>query len=440
MLTFLGALLLIFAVAAIFLPSDSPVGKITRGGKRKLILALAGIAMILSDGFFFYAKPGTAYAVQYLWGGDQAVTSQGLKTKAWGRLIPISFEIPIQDTIGAVEEEEGIYYQRATLREFSDAIKADIATSLIIGVNYENEEQFLNMADRNRSEGKLVHARIIPVYDQALKNTCKLMSAQEYISGASAQFDFWLRDQLENGMYMTEEVDNDSPRMSQIGDSAVVRQVQAQDPVSSFEKKKEYRIKRNSAGEPMRDTSNSLKKYGLTVIQAAVTDIDWERSFDARLDAQKEQVAATQLEKEEAQKEFYATQKAIQKGERLKAEEQAKLEKEQLTKTIAAETEAKAAKFKEEEEKNLLAAARLEKERIKVLAEAEYYKNQKLVAAGLTPQERKAMDIQMNKDKWGAISTMKFDGVYINGEQSAGGGEGILTQLLGAEVAKGMKK
>lgn len=389
------------------------------------------LVFILSGELFFIAKPGTAYAVQYPWGGDQAITSQGFKTKWFGRLIPISFEIAIQDTLGNVHTQDEIYYRRARPREFSDAIKADVATSIVISVNYQDEEGFLEMADKNRSEEKLVYARIISVYDQALKNTCKLMSAQEYINGASAQFDYYLRDQLENGMYLTEEVYEESSE-TPIFDSLANRTVATS--LSDRQKTKKYVIKYDKQGQPIRDLSNSLHKYGLTVQQAAVTSIDWEGAFDKRLDQQKEQVASTQLEKQKAEKEYYAMQAAIQKGEREKAEEQKKLEKEQITKIIAAETAAKQAEWKVTEETNLLAASKKQAERIRVEAEAESYKNRNLVSAGLTPQERAEWDYKTAVGVAEQLKELKLPQVYIGQDAKPGGT--LLESLIGAEMAK----
>lgn len=433
----IATILIVFAGALLFLPESFKAKiPIMKGipSNRAFLFVVAGIVVAGLNGLTFYAKPGTAYAVQYLWGGDQAITSQGIKFKYWGRLIPMSFEIPIQDILNNESpREEGIYYQPAKQREFSDAIKADIATSLVIGINYKDEVNFLDMADKNRSEERLVYGRIIPVYEQALKNTCKLMSAQEYISGASAQFDYYLRDQLENGMYLTEE-DIDSTRMEIIGDSTVQRTVVT--GAASLEKQRSYRIRLDGSGDPMRDTSNSLKKYGLTVIQAAVTNIDWEPSFDTRLQLQKEQVAQTQLEKQEAEKEYYATQKAIQKGERVKAEERARLEKDQIKETIAAETKAKAAVYIVQEERLNLEAEELRAARKKVAADASYYENSKLVAAGLSPQDRAQIDKEVAIGVAQAISALTLPEVYITGEQK--GNSGILTELLGAEVAKKM--
>jgi len=417
-------------------------------GKKKW-LGLAAIVLFAINGFFFWADAGTAYSVQFPWGGDKMVTTQGLKIKAWGRTIPISYETSIRDVIltpVAVEGEwvtpklsasdMGIYNRKAKQWEFSDAIKADIACSVIVGISIDDEEGFLRMADRNRSEQKLINGRVLPNIDAALKNTCKLMDAQEYISGKASDFDRYFKDQLENGMYLVEEYIPANVIPQIIGDTSTVRTVGVKD----LNEQKKYRIKKDSQGNIIRDkTSNSLKQYGLIIIQAKVTSIDWENSFDERLDLQKNEVAKTQLEKQEAERQFYTTKKEIAKGEAEKAAERAKLEKEQIKLTIAAETEAKVAEQNVIVEKRQLEVEKYKAQSKKVQADATYYENAKRVQAGLTPQEKATLEVQMNSDKWNAISKMKFDGVYMMGSDK-GSPDGILSKLLGAEVAKGLKK
>jgi hypothetical protein len=383
---------------------------------------------------FFYNPAGTATSVQYLWGGDEAITSQGLKIKLWGKTIPISFEIALQDIIEEVEQEEGIYYRKGQRREFADAIKADIAASLIVSVNYDDETLFLDMADKNRSEKKLVYARIYPVYDQALKNTCKLMDAQDYISGAASQFDYYLKDQMENGMYLTEEVYGDIEEESISGDDSTRTVVKVK--VDNEKKEKKYRIRKDENGDPVRDASNSLKRYGLTVQQAAVTNIDWEESFDARLQLQKEQVAQTQIEKQEAEKEYYATKKAIAKGEREKAEVRVTLEKKQLEQTIAAETKAKSAKYKEQEEINLLAAAKKAAQRRRVTADAKAYEITKNVNAGITPEVRLQMEIDGRTAIMKEAAKMVGPQVVIQTGSGGSSKSDLTNALIQADMAK----
>jgi len=413
---------------------------------KKRYLAILAVAVFMLNGLFFWNNSGTITSVQYPWGGDKMVTSQGVKVKAWGKTIPISYEISIQDKIlkkdaqGEVierlpESSDGIYNRVAKKWEFSDAIKADIATAIVIEIVTEDEESFLNMADRNRSEAKLIYGRVLPNIDAALKNTCKLMDAQDYISGAASDFDRYFRDQLENGMYQVEEYYDEDALPEVIGDTTTVRKIANSGATS---KQKKYKIKLNKQGNIVRDnTSNSLSQYGIRFIQAQVTSIDWEPSFDKRLDLQKDEVAKTQLEKQAAERLYYTTQKEIALGESNKATERATLEKQQIKLTIAAETEAKVAVQNRIAEKEKLEVAKLQAMSTKVLADAIYYENAKRVQAGLTPQERQKMDEQMNRDKWENIGKMKFDGVYISG-QSGKGNDGLLSQLLGAEVAKNM--
>lgn len=409
---------------------------------RPLYIIMIGIGILGLNGVFFWANAGTAYAVQYPWGGDKMVKTQGLKTKMWGRTIPLSFEISIQDIILAKDSEgnkerlagsdDGIYNREASLWEFSDAIKAEIGTAIVIGVNTDDEEAFLNMADRNRSESKLIYGRVLPNIDAALKNTCKLMDAQEYISGKASDFDRYFRDQLENGMYLVEEYYEAERTPEIIGDTTTVRSISTQ----RSSKQKKFRIKKDSQGNVMRDNkSNTLKQYGIVIYQAQVTSIDWEESFDKRLDLQKNEVAQTQLEKQQAERQFYTAKKEVAKGEAEKAAERAKLEKEQIKLTIAAETEAKVAEQNVIAERKKLEVAKLQAQSKKVSADAQYYENAKLVSAGLTPQERAELELKKATAVAEQFAKMTGPQVVIMGQDGKSGGS-LTNSLIQAEMAK----
>lgn len=451
MITIIGILILLLAVSSFVwarIKEDrdaaNPANKMPNFPLRTkpTVLIALGIFVLTLNGMFFWANAGTAYAVQYPWGGDKMIKTQGLKTKFWGRTIPLSYEISIKDIIDEGEvgpSADGIYNRRAHLWEFSDAIKAKIGTAVVVGVNTDDEEVFLNMADRNRSESKLIYGRVLPNIDAALKNTCKLMDAQEYISGKASDFDRFFRDQLENGMYLVEEYveeDNSAPEI--IGDTSTVRTVVA-GGVGNSNKQTKYRIKRDSQGNIMRDNkSNTLKQYGIIIYQAQVTGIDWENSFDERLQLQKEQVAQTQLEKQEAEKEYYRAKKEIAKGESEKAAERARLEKEQIKLTIAAETEAKVAEQNLIAEKKKYEVALYAAKSKKVAADAEAYQNAKLVSAGLTPQERAQIEKQIAIGVASELAKIQFPEVFIQGGTGNKDQMGLIEALLGAEMGKKM--
>lgn len=436
MLTFIGILIIIIGIVTLILRAIFPNITFLKwfSTKRSLQLVVIGIITSILTGMFFYAEPGTAYAVQYPWGGQKAVFRQGINTKMWGRLIPIQFELPIKYVIPSKggklgEQSKYAYVQAANEWEFNDAVKGKIATSVVISIKISDEEQFLSVADRNKTEKNLVFSRIVPNIDQAIKNTCKLMAAQDYISGQAADFDRYFQDQLENGMYVLEEyIVNENPEI--IGDSTIVRTV-----VNRRSKQKRFRIMTIN-GEPVRVNGNSLKSYGLTVVQAVVNEIDWEPTFDKRLQLQKEEVAQTQLEKQQAEREFYRAQKEKAKGEAEKAKERARLEKEQIRQTIAAETEAKVAEFNLTKEKKQYEVEQYKAQSKKVAADAQYYENAKLVSAGLTPQERAEWNYKTSVDVAREIKELKLPEIYIEGGEQGTKDSDLLQSLIGADLAK----
>jgi regulator of protease activity HflC (stomatin/prohibitin superfamily) len=450
MFTFLGILFLVaFAATFYFQANNKPIPAPLDRINKWFLLGFSVLIFGL-NGLFFWANSGTLYAVQYPWGGDAMVTSQGLKFKGYGRTIPISYEMSIQDVIikknreeseeeyaerrrAALQSEDGIYNREASEWEFSDAIKADIATAVIVEVT-DDQDLFLNMADRNRSEKKLIYGRVIPNINAALKNTAKLMDAQEYISGKASDFDRYFRDQLENGMYLVEEYTPSQAAPEIIGDTATVRTIN----IGNTNKQTKWRIKRDDNGNIMRDTkSNTLSQYGIYIRQAQVTGIDWEGSFDERLQLQKEQVAQTQLEKQEAEKEYYRAKKEVAKGESEKAKERARLEKDMIKQTIAAKTEAEVAKQNVIAERQKLEVEQLRAKSTKVAADAEAYKNQRLVSAGLTPQERAEWEYKTKIGVARELKSLQLPSTYIEGS-SGNNGSSLLENLIGAEMAKGM--
>ncbi|MFD2565154.1 SPFH domain-containing protein [Aquimarina rubra] len=438
MLTYLGIIMVLIGITIFiikpFFKESKTLHKFTR--QRNISMIIIGLVMSVISGMFFYAEPGTAYAVQYPWGSQKAVVHQGIHTKMWGRLIPIQFELPIKYVIPNKKNELGEQSKYANVDKakywaFSDAVKARIATSVVISINTADQDQFLSVADRNKTEKNLIRSRIIPNIDQSIKNTCKLMDAQDYISGQASDFDRYFKDQLENGMYVLEEFIANENRET-IGDSATVRTI-----VNKESKQKRFRIKYED-GEPVREKGNSLGGYGLTVVQAVVTEIDWEPEFDKRLQLQKEEVAQTQLEKQQAEREFYRAQKETARGEAEKAAERARLEKEQIQKTIEAETKAKVAEFNLIEERKNYEVAQFKAKTQKTMADAQSYENAKLVTAGLTPQERAEWEYKTSVNVAKQLKDLKLPEIYIQDGGKQSSDNNLLQSLIGADLAKKM--
>ena len=353
-----------------------------------------------------------------------------------GKISPNILYVITNKDGGYGSQSEYAYVQKAKHWEFNDAVKGKIATSIVISINTTDEDQFLSVADRNKTEKNLVFSRITPNIDQAIKNTCKLMAAQDYISGQAADFDRYFQDQLENGMYVLEEYIEEEEAPEIIGDSNTVRTILK--PNSGQSRQKRFVIKYKD-GEPVRVNGNSLNSYGLTVVQAVVNEIDWESTFDKRLQLQKEEVAQTQLEKQQAERQFYRAQKEKANGEANKAAERARLETEQIQQTIEAETKAKVAEFNLVEEKKNYEVAIFKAKTKKTNADAQAYENSKLVSAGLTPQEKAEWEYKTTVGIAEQIKELALPEIYIEGGSGkSNNGGSLLESLIGAEMAKKM--
>ena len=102
MLTFFGVLFIIVGLGAILLKLVFKTNKYLNvfTQKRSLQLIFLGVVMSIITGMFFYADAGTAYAVQYVTGGDKMITTQGIKTKMVGKnYTTLSYETSIKDII-----------------------------------------------------------------------------------------------------------------------------------------------------------------------------------------------------------------------------------------------------------------------------------------------------------------------------------------------------
>lgn len=440
MFTLIGIILILFAAGVFVMRSIRGEFLPKVSTKLLIVVIVAGLFSTAT----FYADPGHSYKIYYPWGGSKIVNATGINFDWWGvrrayqNEISFKYVFPKSDDSTSIPDgiDDNVYAYLATDHqwEFADAVKANIGVSVVVSINAQDQSNFSTMVDETKTENQLMHTRVIPDINTAIKNTCKLMYAQEYISGEAANFDRYLKDQLENGSYQLEpyyvQSDDDI-----IGDTSRIAKVSSDG--NNKKSNKRWRIKLGKDGHPLRDGGKtSLALYHMTIRQAVSDNIDWEDKFDHRLDDQKAQVAATQLEKQLAEKEIYRQKKLYAAGEANKTEEKALLEKQQIQKTITAQTAAQVAAFTVQEEENLLRAARTKSERTRVEGDAKAYANLKLVKAGLTPQEKAEYE---NKRAIGVAAEIAKMTLPVNYVVAGGGsGKGGQTDLLSTLISAGL--
>ena len=313
--------------------------------------------------------------------------------------------------------------------EFNDLITAHLGNVVVVETCAAAGPEFTQVILNSKSESGLVYNRIIPQINVALKNTAKLMGAQDYMYGASSQFDELYFDQLQYGTYAL-EVDSTSirynaPDVLASGDPTTI------DPGEQAEQRVKYKIKRGVNDEPVR-INQGLGRYNLRIIQADADNIAWDPRFKKRLENIQDIVTKRQESLENTRFAIQEVERVTQEGEQAKAKEQADREVTQIQLVIKAQTAVQVAIQNKLEAQTLKETASIKAQTVEIKAKADAYKNRSLVAAGLTPQERAQIDKEIAIGVAAEIAKIQLPTTFVAGSNGNSNSEtGLLETVLG---------
>jgi len=394
---------------------------VKRGG---LILGLGVFLMILKF-LFFFADRGFNYLLVSPTGKMSAVMEQGIKWRGFAKIDKWQKFIDVK-VVGEgieVDEDEVEGLMKPIPLRFIDQVTA----SGFVSTRFElprDEVSFIELAVKFRTMSNLVNNTIVPTVKEQLVNTAYMFAAQDYISGEAQNFRQAFEEQLKGGAYAVEKIEiRDTVYADIQNNSRKIKEVK-----TSYEVNKVLEL-----GIPKR-IKHELSENHIIVSQVIVDNIELERTFKQRLEAQRDESAKRQLEQQKVETAKDAQQRIIAEGERDKAAERVAQEKEQVKALIAIET-----KLKQEETNKKLAAIALETERLnaqkkKVTADAEAYEIAKKVQAGITPEVKLQMELNRDVQVAAEIAKIKFPDVMIIGDKKNGGTP--LESLIGAAMAK----
>ena len=240
---------------------------------------------------------------------------------------------------------------------------------------------------------------LVPVINNAVKLSANLRSAQDAYT-TLAVFQHAITDQLKNGIYVTKAVTKIITR--ETGDTEEVKITE---------------IVYGEDGQPLREP-NRIQELGAVVIELVIDVPEFDSKVTEMISRRKDEAMKTELAKQAA---IRAKQDAItseQQGLANVAEE--KYKKEVIK--IAAVTEA-SKRFEVEEYAALQAKETAKK--IKAEGDAKAFANRALVAAGLTPQQKMTMQIEIARvvsENVAKASTPKV--VFM------GGGKGAANEVM----------
>jgi hypothetical protein len=192
----------------------------------------------------------------------------------------------------------------------------------------------------------------------------------------------------------------------------------------------------NKDGLPKRKNS-SIKEYGITVADAAITDVDYESRVDVMLGKKIDAATAASIAKQQfitAQQQAL-TAKAV--GEKQLVETEYKEKQIQTQQVVKAETTVKLAEQDKFKQKIAAEAAILEAQKTRTDADAQAYANAKLVSAGLSPLDRAEYEMKTKIGVAEAIGKLTLPTTFMTGS-NGGGNASMLESILGANLLQGI--
>lgn len=340
------------------------------------------------------------------------------KEKEWPNQISVTY----QEANAMLElEDNGIEVGQIMIR-FSDATTANVKgiTQFILP---SDEKEMILIHNTHRTPQSLVVKRLAPYTKECLQSSAQLMSSEKHYGGGRAQMAQDFMDQLKEGVYLLKTEEN------------VVYDSLEQEKKRIYQTEIQY-DKKTSA--PKRKQS-SIKEYGITVADAAITDVDYEDKVDQKLTKIIDAATKSAISKQELMTAQQQTLTAKAKGEQALVEIEYQQKQEQTRQVVEAETKVKVAEQDKQQQKIAYEGSILEAKKIKELADAQAYARSRIMQAdGALEMKLKA---QVEVQKVWADAFSKYTGAVVPQFQTGGTGattNGVLNfmDIMTAKTAK----
>jgi hypothetical protein len=393
---------------------------------------VSGVLLILVVIFFLIVNPfswndaGNRTVVERTTGEQVVQFAPGIfyagffaKEKEWPNQISVTYQ---EDAPNLGLEDNGIEVGDIMIR-FSDATTADVKgiTQFILP---SDEKEMILIHNTHRTPQSLVVKRLAPYTKECLQSSAQLMSSEKHYGGGRAQMAQDFMDQLKEGVYLLRTEEN------VVFDSL------------ESEKKRVYQTEIQidaKSALPKRKLS-SIKEYGITVADAAITDVDYEDKVDQKLIKIIDAVTKSSISKQELMTAQQQTLTAKAKGEQALVEIEYQQKQEQTKQVVEAETKVKVAEQDKLQQKIAYEGAILEAKKIKELADAQAYARSRIMQADGALEMKLNAQIEVQK-AW-AEAFSKYTGAIVPQFQTAGAGgangNGALNfmEIITAKTAK----
>lgn len=299
----------------------------------------------------------------------------------------------------------------------------------------------LRLREKHHTDDEIKHNLVRNAVMSGIAKTAPMFTAEAAKVTNLAEFQALALDQITQGEYMT-ETHTQKELVSE----------EEKDSTGKVIKKAEYaeykvtNLKLDSAGQRIIMNLSALNEFEIRVTQFQIRGVRLDSVSQNQLDVikKRETERIARITQAETAKQDAITNEATGRANAAKAKWDAEAEKARVivkmeqsrdSAIILAEREAEVSKRNAQK-------AKFQADSTREAGRAEAEANRLKVQAGLTPQERLAAEVQMNKDKWDAISRIQVP--IVPEYNIEGGSKGVsgIDALAGAkafEVINGMK-
>lgn len=382
---------------------------------QKWIFLLFSIALssLFFNSLFYYQPAGVNTLIQYPSGKQVCYTDPGYHLKFFGDVVEMQKYIPVQ-----IKKQV----------RFNDSVTADVDVAVRFELSKDSQE-CLETIVSFRSEEKLKKQTLIPLTEAAIRNSARLLSAQEYVSGNGGKMEQAFQDQLQKGLYILERqriIVSSEDRKEEVGSKSIE---------TDREKKIRYQIniKTGKDGIPLR-TSRSTDKYGIAVSQAEVSSVNPSSAFKDKLKNQMAESARGALERERTKSLQFEKEREEAQGDLDKVKRQLDAEKRQIESLVASEAKEKEAANRYKAVIIQEKVAKKEANIKKLRADAEAYAKKKIMLADGALEKRLDAYVKSVEAMAKALTNKRLvPEIYMGG---SGKGVPSATQLIDLMTAK----
>jgi regulator of protease activity HflC (stomatin/prohibitin superfamily) len=374
------------------------------------------------------------------------------RKNAWKKAMTVLADNTTADGVNAEGEQSVASASLPPLNiMFLDQVDADAMATVRFRLPTD-AETFLRMAHEYRTPENLLRVALIPAFQETLQATGSLMSAEDYYSGGRTEFISEFENQMQQGIYLVKREEIASPsakkQTSEADASDPENQAEFGDRSKTvFVVRKQY----GTDGQPLRKVQK-FTLYGVGVHEARVTEMKPNEKFVERMQLKQKASADRAIAREQRIQEEEQRLLAVARGDREVAERQAMMKVDQIELTTKAETDKKqtliaASKQREQAEIQkqtslvLLDKAKIDAEAVRVAAEAEAYKKEKILMADNALAQKLEAEIEIQK-VWADAYAKRAVPQYVfggtDGETPTGGDTETtrFMQLMTVDAAK----